>query len=767
MPTAHAINTNGAGGDRTCPTGAGSGPTHACTGDVDGDGDLDVVVVCPGNATLWVGLNDGGGTLVGTSLSCPSAPINAWLGDIDDDGRCDLTVHCTDNTVRIFEVGAPASDDLFISTPVTIAPGTYRNVTILEGGVAMTAPGTSITVTGTYKTCASGNHIANANLLGNAARFRVQPGGELHIASPDGIVASGNGGSVPCAGCVPDWLSLAANATYVYDCPTPQVTGTGLPPAVADLLLGNDATQLTLTSPVTVLPAGKMSFQDFSFSLPVRARLISGGKLTLASSAAGTALLDVARIEVVGNLTVQTYLVPKPGGGGYRHFSPPVSTTYGDLATAGLTLVVNPLYNAAPVPGNIRPFPNVFGFDERRSPASGDFLTGYYSPDALISPWPVGRGATVYAPGNITCDFSGLVPVGDVDITGLTRTGAFGGNTEKSGWHMLGNMFPNLLDWDLVTIPAGISGSVSVYESTGGNNGRYLTRTNGLGSLEDGLIAPSQGFFCRVVDPTPPIGGLTLKIKLSDCPPPKENHSKHVTLNKRDAPDLRPRLTLALRDVRAAADEQDVATVYFQAGATAGLDDAFDGARPGRNIGLPTLATLAGPANELAINGLPETALTQPTTLELLLVLPTAGAHELAVRELAHLTNVSVELLDRLTGARYDLATTARLAFSSALAGEVRGRFALLFNGGRPTGLAADAAPSALVLWPNPAGGAVGVQLAGANPNTAVALLDATGRTVRRAQTDHFGNAALPVGGLVPGIYTVRTGAQTQRLLVD
>lgn len=765
MPSAHAINTKGTGATngRTFPTGAGSGPTRVCVGDIDGDSDRDLVVVCPGNSTLWVGLNDGGGSFTGSSISLASAPVEAWLGDLDADGLCEVTVQCVDNTVRVLEVGPPAADDLFISTAVTIPPGTYHNITVLEGGEATVAPGTMVQVTGQYKCCARGKHFGSVTII-PGGRFRLMPGGELHVTTPAGIVASGAGGDLQCTGCV-DWLSLAADATYVYDGPSPQETGTGLPPLVTDLLLGNAITQLSLTNPVTV--TGKVNFQDLNYTPPVRGRILSSGKLTLASSAAGTALLDVNRIHVLGAMTVQTYLVPKPNGIGYRHFSPPVSTTYGDVATSSFTPVVNAAYNTASVPSNVRPYPTMFAFDERRAPTSGIFSRGYYSPTALTDAWPVGRGCTVYAPNGITCDFTGEMPPGDVDITGLTRTGNFSGNEEKSGWHLAGNPFPNLLDWDAVTIPAGLSASISVFESLGGNNGHYLTRANGLGTLDEGLLAPNQAFFCRVLDPTPPLGGLTLQLRAADCPTPRRMlNNKHPDLMKREAPDLRPRLTLTLGAAAAAPDEHDAATVYFEAGATAGIDAVHDGAKPGRNVGIPTLATLAGP-DELAINGLPAAALTQPLTVELLLDLPTAGDYMLQPTTLAHLSGVPVELLDRLTGARYDLTTHAMVSFAVAQAGELRGRFALLFNVARPTGLITDAVNAPLQLWPNPADARATVQLTGATAGGVVTLLDATGRVVGRAAADKAGNAVLATAALVPGVYTVRVGSAARRLVIQ
>lgn len=86
----------------------------------------------------------------------------------------------------------------------------------------------------------------------------------------------------------------------------------------------------------------------------------------------------------------------------------------------------------------------------------------------------------------------------------------------------------------------------------------------------------------------------------------------------------------------------------------------------------------------------------------------------------------------------------------------------------RPTGLpslAASATPP--TLYPNPAAASAAVRLTTATPRTLGYLLDATGRTLRTHRTDAAGAATLDVRGLPPGLYLVRCGGQTQRLVVE
>ena len=80
------------------------------------------------------------------------------------------------------------------------------------------------------------------------------------------------------------------------------------------------------------------------------------------------------------------------------------------------------------------------------------------------------------------------------------------------------------------------------------------------------------------------------------------------------------------------------------------------------------------------------------------------------------------------------------------------------------TGLA-DAAPddATLAVWPNPAADALLVRPAAAGP---VALLDALGRPVRTASAGAGEAVRWELNGLAPGLYVVRAGGATRRVLV-
>lgn len=81
------------------------------------------------------------------------------------------------------------------------------------------------------------------------------------------------------------------------------------------------------------------------------------------------------------------------------------------------------------------------------------------------------------------------------------------------------------------------------------------------------------------------------------------------------------------------------------------------------------------------------------------------------------------------------------------------------------TGLA-DAGPNdaALAVWPNPATGAVRLRLAEAGT---VRLLDAVGRVVRETYAAAGQEVAWELTGVAPGLYLVRAGSATRRLVVE
>ncbi|MFW8628343.1 FG-GAP-like repeat-containing protein [Deinococcus sp. ME38] len=69
----------------------GSGPISVVVGDVDGDGDLDLLSANRGSGSVSVRLNNGSGTFSGTqNVRVGGSPISVMVGDVDGDGDLDL-----------------------------------------------------------------------------------------------------------------------------------------------------------------------------------------------------------------------------------------------------------------------------------------------------------------------------------------------------------------------------------------------------------------------------------------------------------------------------------------------------------------------------------------------------------------------------------------------------------------------------------------------------------------------------------------------------
>ncbi len=644
--------------------------------------------------------------------------------------------------------------DLTINDARNVTGGTYRNVIITStGNATLTTP---LVLTGTLSVAPGGTLNTNGQPITGNGNVAIGPLATLQIRDQAGLSAAGNtsSGALRNTG----FRSLSTDATYSYVGAMTQVTGLGLPTTVGNLVISNVA-GVTLTRPVSVRQVLRLTAGTFN---------LNSQALTLLSNEAGTAMVVNAGGTVSGTATVQRFISTMSNPGlGYRHLSSPTTNSaVSDLWTPGYTPIVNPSYNAIPTPSPLAGnFPNIFAYDEQRGgPTVSDFITGYFSPNAVEDGLQPGRGYSVYIRGGLRPDFVGTLTQTNVVRAGLTRTGNFTGNTEKSGWHLLGNPFPSPLDWDLVPVPAGFSSSISVFKSTGaGQAGVYQTRQNGLGTLPNGLLPLGAGFFGRVTGAGPVSLTLPSAARPTDYPftQPVQN---------RAAPDQRPVLSLTLRATTGTNQVADETIVYFQNGASANVDDRFDAQRPAHNPGgVPTLSTMTVSGQEVAINGLPTTAYRAGTVVPLLLDVAAAGSYELALGKWANMarTDVGVALLDRQTNTRTPLGPGATYAFRTAGGGVDITRFALVFGpAGTPTGVNADAvAAQALVLWPNPASGQV--QLAGSMPGAVVTVFDVTGRAIRSYKADTAGAAALDLTGITKGVYTVRVGTVSRRLVVE
>ncbi|MDO7873164.1 FG-GAP-like repeat-containing protein [Hymenobacter sp. ASUV-10] len=766
-----SVLRNSSSGSFAAGTAVAIGGTRTVvTADVDGDGDLDLLTASNA-ASVAVRLNQAAAPTL-TSLSPTSGPVGASIiltgtgftstSTVSFNGTAATSVTFTSATsltavvptgattgnVTVTTVGGTTSGvsftvtaipSLVISTPQNVAPGTYQNITVQNGGSALLQG--DITVLGTLQVQAGGrvqtiyNSGAGCATISGSGNFVLEANSQISICSPDGISASGATGSVQVTGT----RTFSPQAFYLYDRPGSQITGAGLPAEVAYLSKADTGT-LTLSQAVAVRRAVEI-FNAGGIAT-------NGQALTLLSDANGTALLaNYSTGQVTGNVTVQRYIDGSQNAGlGYRHLAVPVDgQTVAAFASGGTAQVVNDAYNTATTPGLVTPFPTVYRYSVDQvalSPATSvsDFDKGWISPASLTDNVAQGNGRTVQLPGASTLSFTGAA-FQTATTLGTNRPTAAG----TADWIFFGNPYASPLDFSTVQASqrTNLDAAVYVFESSSQYGGGFRSYVNGVGG--NALVGSSQGFWVRM---TP--GQTTASLALTNA--------NRVTSFSRQAPvrrsaaDVRPQLTLAL----AGNNLSDDLTLYAEAGATAGVDAAFDAAKMPNSHGL-NLAALAAGGEALAIDGRADFA--TATAVPLTVGVPALGAYAFTATALANLpAGTRAELADNLTNTRTVLTAGASYAFTMS-SFTAPGRFWLnLMPAAAPLASANAALEAQVLAYPNPAHGQLTVLRPAAKVATAE-LLNSLGQRVR--------SLALPTAETVVNLHGLAAGVYTLRLTLD
>lgn len=620
----------------------------------------------------------------------------------------------------------------------------------------------SVTISTTPLTI-SGNMVINVPTTISAPDITLAGGAATHTLTGSALL-SVSGGSTALR--VNSPYDMRTGKIVLSGSSTRSITGTG------SLMFG-DVTYSATAQTTLAIPASLQRMLTISGT----GSLASNGNLTLLSDRLnGTAMVvNSSTGAVTGATTVQRYIRQDFNYGiGYRHLSSPVqATTFADLTTLGFTPRVDGNFNTPQEPVyTAQTQPNVFGYDEARGGASDtSFYTGWFSPSSLADGMTRGRGWSVSMTSRLTPDFVGVLNNGTVGVAGVTQTGTNMTNTQKSGWNLLGNPYPGPIDWDLVTVPAGMSSAISVWKSTGAGpaQGTFTTYTNGVGPVGADLIALGQGFFARAT------GGNGTNLTFNFTNACRLTAYQDVALYRPGLPvsvDTRPIVALGLRASTASADAADETFVYFQAGATPGVDDRFDGSKPFHSTGMPTLVSLTAEGQELGVNGLAPEAMTAGTRVPLLVDLPTAGSYSFDVTRFANLTAAPVYLRDLKLGTRLPLSAQSSYTFTGQ-PGVDATRFALEFGVSRTaqrvTGLSADATANVLV-FPNPSQGQFQIAVPADLTVNRATVTDALGRTVAAPALPSGATTALSLQ-LPVGVYTLRlettAGSLTRRLVIE
>ena len=219
----------------------------------------------------------------------------------------------------------------------------------------------------------------------------------------------------------------------------------------------------------------------------------------------------------------------------------------------------------------------------------------------------------------------------------------------------------------------------------------------------------------------------------------------------------------------AGAGLADAFVAYAEAGATAGLDPAFDAAKLPNPTGLNLSS--ATPGESLAIDG--RAAFTAATVLPLNVGVPAAGTYTLRAASLANLpAGLTATLRDAATGHTTMLAAGTAYSFRVTAAEAtalLTGRFTLQFGAATALATAPSLSAAEVTVYPNPAHTRFSVRVpAVAGASTVQAeLLNTLGQVVRHLAAGLPATGAtleVETAGLASGVYTLRLGAGASTL---
>lgn len=265
-----------------------------------------------------------------------------------------------------------------------------------------------------------------------------------------------------------------------------------------------------------------------------------------------------------------------------------------------------------------------------------------------------GTGFALWGGAGFTHDYFGPLNTGTKLIGGLTRTNI--SDALNSGWNLIGNPYPSVLDWDAVNVAQGSTGINNAIYIEDGN--AWATYNNGVGTPKavNQYIAPGQGFFVQV------------KVNTTSGAIDMENSARvhtSATFYKKASVTNLARLQVSGNSYT------DEAVVRFASDATSEFDGNYDAHKFFSEIpGSAQIYTLG--SSPLAINALlPET-----NEVPLGIRANTAGTYTIAATQLLDMPSATLE--DTQTGIFTDLSAGS-YSFTAG-PGEKEVRFILHFN---------------------------------------------------------------------------------------
>lgn len=316
------------------------------------------------------------------------------------------------------------------------------------------------------------------------------------------------------------------------------------------------------------------------------------GTLVLRSTDQRTAIIAAvpSGTAVTGNITVERYIPNGSGTRTYRYFAPPVAGS--TVADWQQEIAITGQFSDASTGVGNQNTPSMYRYEETMGGVWNNRYLPY--PDNIALPassFPLesGRGYAVYmySTGTPTLSTRGTLRTGDVNIT-LTATGS---EPDAAGFNLVGNPYPAPIDWDLVSIPGGVSSTISLkdnVDNAGAGAGNFVYYVQGgpnVGAFT-GVIASGQAFWVE----------STVNTTLTFSEANKASVSNPVVVREKA-------LANVLRIHLNGNNRHDESVIWLQEEATDGVDLRFD-ARKKINDHLNLYTLFEGSNARYAINGL-------------------------------------------------------------------------------------------------------------------------------------------------------------------
>ena len=623
--------------------------------------------------------------------------------------------------------GAPAANDFIIIPDGIVAilnlNFTSTNSITLEGnGVISIRNNNTLTIDNLI--IFEGIETTQISFAQNNATVNIN--GTLITANSNGIISGTTGSIQDPSTAVGYNVSFGANAVFEFN-GADQITN-GLPAMVNELILSGTGTKtlgtVTVNGEFSMTNGVDAIFQNFTIGTTGSATIGESNKVNVSGTLANNAGVNGLVIEdggsLISNNAVAGTMKWSPPSNSWHFLSAPVNEMQilgSDFAPDGVPTTFDFYYfkQAEELPWiNLRAEPGLenVNFDEEFMQGKG-YLVAYYAEYSENPPFA----------------FKGSLNAGNFSNINL----AYSENNEWAGWNLIGNPYPSGYNWGAADKTMLADVFAYIYD---GNLENYVT-------IDDGFIAPGQGFFV-LVEENRSFGF-------------ENNLREHGGSYTKDDPVTE---NLVLKLSKGDHFDQTVIRIEHDTDFSRDRRDAIKMFSFAAHM--PQIYSYTSDQVQVAVNTVPH--LSEDVEFTLGLRIPSAGEYTLSVNEINGVfQSGAVYLKDLKTGIKHNLSQTPEYSFQ-AVQGDDPARFIISFA--QPTSVDD---PENLITIPVFASERnIHVDLSGAQGTWQVQVFDLSGRTLIDRTLNPGQVHIMPLNH--PGVYITRiighTGMETRKLIL-